>query len=148
MPFFIPTQFINAKEEHNNGSMSRRDLRRLINEGHELALHNHSHRDFGIITPGEIKKDLVLNITYLKENEIPFQPAIAYPYGSRPVSKSNYNEMVNIFYELGIKAAFRIGNRINKLPFKNKFEINRLDIKGSDSFKKFKTKLKWGKISF
>lgn len=145
--FFIPTQFINGKEEHNNGSMSLRDLKRLINEGHEIALHSHSHQDFGIISPGEIKKDLVLNITYLKENEIPFQPAIAYPYGSRPVNKGNYNEMINIFYELGIKAAFRIGNRINKFPFKNKFEINRLDIKGSDSFKKFKLKLRWGKIS-
>ena len=55
--------------------------------------------------------------------------------------------MINIFYELGIKAAFRIGNRINKFPFKNKFEINMLDIKGSDSFKKFKLKLKWRKIS-
>ena len=31
--FFIPTQFINAKEEHNNGSMSRRDLRDLLTRG-------------------------------------------------------------------------------------------------------------------
>ena len=42
--------------------------------------------------------------------------------------------------------AFRIGNRVNKFPFKNKYEIQRIDIKGQDSLLKFKLKLRFGKL--
>jgi hypothetical protein len=42
--------------------------------------------------------------------------------------------------------AFRIGNRVNRFPFKNKFEIQRIDIKGQDSLTTFKWKLRLGKL--
>ena len=40
----------------------------------------------------------------------------------------------------------RIGNRVNHFPFKNPFEINRIDVKGEYSLKKFQRKLKFGKL--
>jgi hypothetical protein len=40
----------------------------------------------------------------------------------------------------------RIGNQINKFPFKNPYEIMRIDIKGEDSLLKFKLKLRFGKL--
>ena len=45
-----------------------------------------------------------------------------------------------------IKMAFRIGNRVNRFPFKNIFEIQRIDIKGQDSLTTFKWKLRLGKL--
>jgi hypothetical protein len=46
---------------------------------------------------------------------------------------------------MGIKLAFRIGNRVNKLPLKNYFEVKRISIQGSDSMWTFKTKLLKGR---
>jgi len=48
----------------------------------------------------------------------------------------------------GIIAALRIGNNIDSYPWKNKYEIQRIDIKGSDNLPVFKWKLKLGKIRF
>jgi hypothetical protein len=48
--------------------------------------------------------------------------------------------------EVGIQLGFRIGNRINALPFRNPYELNRIDVRGTDSFATFKQKVKWGKL--
>jgi hypothetical protein len=42
--------------------------------------------------------------------------------------------------------AFRIGNRLNQIPIKNRFEMQRIDIKGQDSLFTFKWKLRLGKL--
>ena len=146
--FFIPTQFVNDEENKHAGTMSYHDLKEMVKQGNELALHSHSHNDFNTISPEEIRQDLILNIKHFHHHNIPFQPVLAYPYGSRPSNKEHYKKMLDEFSDLGIKAAFRVGNRINRVPFKNKFEINRLDIKGSESFEKFKLKLRFGKTKF
>ena len=143
--FFIPTLYVNGIELKENDSMSLENLKELVNQGHEIALHSHSHPDFNLIEPEEIKRELELNISFLENKGIPYEPVIAYPYGSRPANKDRYNKMIAIFKELGIKAGFRIGNRINEPPF-DPYEINRLDIKGSASFARFKLKTRWGKI--
>ncbi len=143
--FFIPTLYVNGIELKDKNSMSLENLKELVNQGHEIALHSHSHPDFNAIEPEEIKRELELNINYLENNAIPYEPVLAYPYGSRPRSNGHYIKMRAAFKELGIKAGFRIGNRINEPPF-DPFEISRLDINGSTSFARFKLKTRWGKL--
>ena len=54
--------------------------------------------------------------------------------------------LIPIITKDNIKMAFRIGNRLNRSPFKNKYEIQRIDIKGEDGLFSFKWKLRLGKL--
>jgi hypothetical protein len=71
---------------------------------------------------------------------------LAYPYGGYP-KKDEIKKcrMKNLFREKRINFALRIGNRINGWPLIDDYEIKRIDIRGTDSFFTFKTKLKKGR---
>ena len=71
---------------------------------------------------------------------------MAYPYGNFPKKKNLKKDFFRLLEKNNIKMAFRIGNRVNKFPFKNKFEIQRIDVKGQDSLFTFKCKLRLGKL--
>lgn len=144
--FFIPTKDVDTQNK-NNGTLSYPELREIVNAGHEIALHSHSHFDFKKNSTEAITNDVLLNMHELKLNHIPFQPVLSYPFGSRPSGTANFSKMQEALSQIGIKAAFRIGNRINKIPVKNNFLLNRIDVKGTDSFALFKMKLKFGKLS-
>ena len=70
--FFIPAKFVDYNEKNYKDSMSLRDLKEIISQGHEIALHSHSHLDFSNIIPENIKNEIAMNISYLKNNKIPF----------------------------------------------------------------------------
>ncbi|MDA9056940.1 hypothetical protein N9K49_03770 [Flavobacteriaceae bacterium] len=72
---------------------------------------------------------------------------LAYPYGNFPREIPQKIEFFELLQKQNIAYGLRIGNRLNKIPFKNNYELNRLDIKGEDSLFKFKLKLKLGKLS-
>ena len=146
--FFIPTSFVYDGGNKNASNMDYNDLREMADRGYEIGLHSHLHQDFKKMSTEDIRNDIFLNMNQLQQNDIPFQPVLAYPFGGRPSNKRDYTKMLDDFSELGIKAAFRVGNRINRVPIKNKFEINRVDIKGIDSFELFKMKLRYGKTKF
>jgi hypothetical protein len=55
-------------------------------------------------------------------------------------------EFFNSLKANDIGYALGVGNRINTFPFKNNYEIERVDFKGKDSFLKFKLKLRLGKL--
>jgi Predicted xylanase/chitin deacetylase len=111
----------------------------------EIGLHSTDHKHYGKILPEQIEVDMHQSISAFRHSGIPFVPAFAYPYGGRPKNKENYAHMVRVFSSMGIKLAFRIGNRVNKLPLKNYFEVKRISIQGSDSMWTFKTKLLKGR---
>ena len=71
---------------------------------------------------------------------------MAYPYGNYPKKGKRKIEFFQLLEKNNIKMAFRIGNRVNIFPFKNKYEIQRIDIKGQDSLLAFKWKLRLGKL--
>jgi hypothetical protein len=54
--------------------------------------------------------------------------------------------MYGVLAQFGIKFAFRIGNRLNGWPLADLYEIQRLDIRGTNSMAAFKRKLRWGKL--
>lgn len=144
---FIPTQLIqNGEQEENRLMMTFDEIRSLNPDLIEIALHSHTHRNYSQIPLQEAEDDLRRNMEVLHQNQINFTKVLAYPYGKYPKYNPQKKEFFNILENLGITAATRIGNNMEYYPWKNKFEIKRIDIKGSDSFRAFKWKLRLGKI--
>ncbi len=76
--------------------------------------------------------------------QIPFTPVLAYTYGAYPKKGAPWHEMKAVLKEEALQLAFRIGNRINRLPLKEPFVAQRIDIRGNESFGRFRRKLKYG----
>ncbi|MBB6372696.1 polysaccharide deacetylase family protein [Chryseobacterium shigense] len=131
--------------DENRQLMTFDEIRSLNPEFVEIALHSHSHRNYSQISLQEAADDIHQNIRTLEEKAIPFTKVLAYPYGKFPKKGARKKEFFSILEKAGIISAVRIGNNVDYYPWKNKFEIKRIDIKGGDSFAVFKWKLKFGK---
>lgn len=144
---FIPTGLIqNNEADKNRNMMTFEEIRSLNPEYIEIALHSHSHKNYSQISLQEAADDLHENIRNLEEKKIPFTKVLAYPYGKFPKKGEQKKNFFAMLEKAGITSAVRIGNNIAYYPWKNKFEIKRIDIKGGDSFNVFKWKLRLGKI--
>jgi peptidoglycan/xylan/chitin deacetylase (PgdA/CDA1 family) len=147
--FFIPSEGIgktNWWDRHAEPIMTVEQLRGLDAGLIELGLHSTDHKHYGNLSPEQIEADMQKSISSFRHSGISFVPAFAYPYGGRPKVKNVYACMLKTFTENGIKFAFRIGNKVNKLPIKQPFEIKRISIQGWDSIWTFKTKLRKGRV--
>ena len=83
---------------------------------------------------------------FVSESELNFSQVLAYPYGKFPKDKAGNKIFKDILKNNGIAYGLRIGNRRNDFPFKNPYEIQRIDIKGEYSLLKFRQKIKRGKL--
>jgi peptidoglycan/xylan/chitin deacetylase (PgdA/CDA1 family) len=145
---FIPTSFVGITNKWDNGNdaiMSLEQLKNLDPSVFELALHSHEHRNYADLNVAEIASDVARNVAFFKKNNLNYTPVFAYPYGGRPKNEIKMG-MISTFNTFGIKAAFRIGNRVNSLKTKEIYELNRIDVRGTDVFWLFKMKVKFGKI--
>lgn len=112
----------------------------------EYGLHTMSHESYDKLSLLEIEKDIESTTGFFSQQQIPFRPCLAYTYGAFPrKDKEKRIAVFRIFEKKGIQLAFRIGNRINKMPFKNKFLIQRIDVRGADSIWKFKLMCRFGR---
>ncbi|GAA4453439.1 polysaccharide deacetylase family protein [Nibrella saemangeumensis] len=146
---FVPTDFIGKTNEWDGSPdplMTVDELRHLVSHGVELAYHSHQHLNYKHLTAAEIRMDLQASVTTARQLGLPLLPAFAYPYGGRPKDAASYQSMQAALREAGIQLAFRIGNRINPLPFRKPLEVNRIDVRGTDSFTAFKRKVRWGRL--
>jgi peptidoglycan/xylan/chitin deacetylase (PgdA/CDA1 family) len=144
---FIVTAYAGARAPWNDKKaplMNPQQLHNLDPEVIELALHSHSHRAFGTMTIDEIEDDLRKNLMFFRKHGIPMTPALAYPYGSRP--KRSMSELSNLLASLQIPLAFRIGNRLNRFPIPDPYEIQRIDVNGEAGDAAFRRKLWFGKL--
>ena len=107
----------------------------------EFTLHSYAHICYRHCSINDIEDDLKLAITAMKQAGIAYTPTLVYPYGAFPREKNAYKQFCAMLEHNGIAAGLRIGNRINRLPIKDKFHICRIDVKGTYSFCKFKIKL-------
>jgi len=82
----------------------------------------------------------------LKQHQLSVNPVLAYPFGKYPRTNPKQDEFFKCLEDHQINYGLRIGNRVNSFPFKNKYEVQRIDIKGEDSLAKFKLKLRFGKL--
>lgn len=141
---FLPTNFIGKKsawDKQADNLMSIEQLKSLNPAIITFGLHSHTHRNYKTLGIDQITDDLQKNIRYFKDNELPFVAAFAYPYGGRPKNKTTLRQMKQIMQSLGVVMAFRIGNRLNK-SYSNVYELQRIDIKGTDSLAIFRKKIK------
>ena len=112
----------------------------------EIANHTFKHDNYTKISMEQVDEDLQkCNEVITKENLNVF-PALAYTFGRYYRKKgSQQSELFRVLEKNGIKYAFRIGNRINKFPLKSFYDIERTDIRGTDSFDDFTTKVRFGR---
>ena len=146
---FIPTSFIGTEilqDGHPTLHMTIGQLKTLEPSLIEFGLHSHLHNSYSEIGIQEIEKDLDICLNTFNKNQIPFVPALAYPFGARPKDEIVLKQMKELFKRKGIKVAFRIGNKINSFSPADFYELKRIDITGHDSFSSFKAKLKKGRI--
>lgn len=147
---FVPVAFIgktNIWDKGNDMIMSATDLKRLaLNEDVEIGLHSFLHQSYGDMDVPDMKEDLKNCRETLGYYGIPFANVLAYPYGRYPKKDQELKkQMISMFQKSGLDFALRIGNNINAWPIRRPFEIKRIDIKGTDSFFIFKTKLRKGR---
>jgi peptidoglycan/xylan/chitin deacetylase (PgdA/CDA1 family) len=147
---FVPVAFIGKSNLWDEGGipvMTAESLQKISRNPHiEIGLHSFIHRSYNEMDLSDMREDLQNCRQTLEFYKIPFFRALAYPYGGYPKKDLKFKkEMFDMFREWGLEFAFRIGNRINPLPLKKRFEVKRIDIKGTDSFFIFKTKLKKGR---
>lgn len=131
-------------DENSAPLMHPMQLRTLDTEVFELALHSHSHRSFARLSLAEIERDLKTNLEFFRLHNIPVTPALAYPYGARP--RCCKAQLSRLLGSLGIALAFRLGNRINRLPLAAPYEIQRIDVRGDVGDAAFRRKLWIGKL--
>lgn len=148
---FVPTQFLGKTNEWDEivgqkPILSIENLKEMDNSIFEIGLHTHAHVSFRSVDIERMTEEIDQNIAVLNQNNIPFLPVFAYPFGGRPKKKEIQNQMFSMLKSKNIQLAFRIGNRINSSKFiKNPFKIERLDIRGDECFETFKRKVKFGK---
>ncbi len=147
--FFIPFSYVGKSDLWNDATqkiMTVDQLKSLDNEIIQLAHHSYFHKKYATLTAQEIQEDFDQSFQFIANNNLNVYPALAYPYGNYPKKGTQKLDFFRILDKNNIKMAFRIGNRLNRFPFKNKFEIQRIDIKGSDSLLAFKWKIRLGKL--
>ena len=146
---FVPTDYIGKTSSWDGAAasplMSIEQLHATASEGFELGLHSHRHASYGELTAEELAQDVRACNATMRDLGLPYVSALAYPYGKRPKTTAGKNAMIDAFREAGVKAAFRIGNRINPLPLRDRHEIHRLGVRGDESMAFFRRKMKWGR---
>jgi peptidoglycan/xylan/chitin deacetylase (PgdA/CDA1 family) len=147
--FFVPLNYLGKTDEWNTSSlpiMTSEQLNTLNPSMIELAFHSYYHKKYSELTEAEIEEDTQLCFDSVSENNFPFTAAVAYPYGKYPRETSKKKNFIAQLEKHQLKYGVRIGNRLNNFPFKNPFEIQRIDVKGEFSLAKFKRKVKFGRI--
>ncbi len=146
---FLPTAYLGGISSWYEGGadlMNYEQLKSMDSGIIEFGLHSHKHPNFKHLDLEQMREELLTNQQILVQNGIVFSHTFAYPYGGRPKKKVASKAMKMMFAEIGIKTAFRIGNKVNSFKPKDIFELKRIDIQGNDSFWTFKTKLKKGRV--
>lgn len=146
--FFVPFAYVGKADEWNVGKqpiMSFTALKALPSNI-ELGFHSYAHRKYALLSETEINDDFEKCIEVIQDNNLKVHHSVAYPYGNYPKKEPQKSHFQELLKNNGIKYGLRIGNAVNRFPFKNPYEIKRIDIKGEDNLLRFRIKLRFGKI--
>ena len=151
--FFIPFSYIGKTDLWNSGVdatdekiMTIAQLKSLDSEVIELGHHSYFHKKYTNLSDEEIQLDFDKSYECISKNDLKVYPSLAFPYGNYPKKGIRKEQFLDLLKKNNIKMAFRIGNSVNLFPFKNNYEIQRIDIKGHDSMLYFMWKLRFGKL--
>jgi len=150
---FVPVAFMgktNIWDQGRDPILTAQEIKQISLQGNiDIGLHSFLHRSYADLALEDMKEDLQNCFQNLDYWAIPYVRVLAYPYGGFPKKdKLLKSQMVNLFQQLNMLYAVRIGNRINPFPIRNPYELKRIDITGTDSFFIFRTKLKKGRAKF
>jgi peptidoglycan/xylan/chitin deacetylase (PgdA/CDA1 family) len=149
--FLVPAFLYNEQINPGDGDsvyLQLNDIKSMDPQRVEFGLHSFDHRNYKTLAPKELDADISLSKAMLLSMGIPFQPCLAFPYGSYPSGHSRQTEFFQVLRNNRIAISFRIGNRINQLPLKNKMLIQRLDVERHDTLEKFDRVMRRGKSIF
>jgi len=119
---------------------------RMVAATLDIGLHGHEHRDLSKLAPAEVEAELRRAAAWLAREGIPFLPALAYPFGAYPrKDPARRDAFLAAVRRSGVRAAFRIGNRVNPLPLREPLELCRTEIRGDEPFWVFRFKVKIGR---
>ena len=147
--FFIPFTYVGNFDYWIEGKekiMSAEQLRGLDRNLIELGYHSFEHKKYSSLSKEDLEADFIKSNNFILENQLDIKPVLAYPFGNYAKKDAQFAVFEKIMRDNGIKYGLRIGNRVNKFPFKNNYLVKRIDIKGEDSLLKFRLKLKIGKL--
>jgi peptidoglycan/xylan/chitin deacetylase (PgdA/CDA1 family) len=145
----LPVGLLGKTNKWDNGDeplMSYDQLLSLDSDYISFGLHTYMHTSLKKASVSDIAADIEKCKHDLSTNGIKYLPILAYPYGSYPRDRDNKKIFFKLLQNSGIEYGLRIGNRINRWPLKNRYEVKRISIRGDDSFWTFKTKLKKGRV--
>ena len=151
IPFciFLVGDFIGKKVNYDGEEQSFLNINQLkqMSDIVEYGFHSVQHKNIMQIPSREWAEEVNEGVKVLRQMSIQIQNIWAYTYGSFPKkNRVAFKQLQTIFKSESIVGALRIGNRKNSTPLKNPFAIQRIDIRGNDSFLKFKWKVCFGKI--
>ncbi len=149
--FYIPFQYVGGTDDWNDGKESIMDILQLQSlnpEVIELGLHSFAHNRYNEMSVEEMQEDFDKCKSFIVENDLEIHNTLAYPYGKYPRKGKEQFSFFNVLNENTIAYGLRIGNRVNKFPFKNNYEVQRIDVKGEYDLAIFKKRLKRGKSLF
>lgn len=112
----------------------------------QLALHGYLHENFGELPAARYGEVLRQSAEAFERSGLPYYKVLAYPYGARPREKTALRTLKTELQAAGIDAAFRIGNRPERIPSADRYEIRRIDIRGEDDLHRLAIKLRKGKL--
>ncbi|MFM6983437.1 MAG: polysaccharide deacetylase family protein [Chitinophagaceae bacterium] len=151
LPFciFLVSDFVGQTTIHDSQSQQFLSIKQLqeMNALAEYACHSTNHQNINDIPVNEWEHEIGKCYDNLKASGLNIQTAWAYTYGAFPKKEASKMALLEkSFQKNGITCSFRIGNRINALPLKKPYSIERLDIRGDQPLWRFRLKLLMGKI--
>ena len=151
IPFTIFTvgSFIGKKAFHDSveqAFLSEEQILNMVNLV-DFSHHGLKHDNLMDLSSEQRTLEIIESVKQMSVFKHKTLAAWAYTFGAYPKrNKTEFDALKLAFQNSGIVCAFRIGNRINKLPLKDPFKIERIDIRGDESFFKFRLKVGFGKI--
>ncbi|HEY4061919.1 MAG TPA: polysaccharide deacetylase family protein [Puia sp.] len=146
--FFLVPAFILIGNYKGQRCLGPEEIKKMDPSLVEIGLHSFDHRNYADLTPVGVEQDLDRCLSAMDGMGILYQPCLAYPYGAYPRRKGHdQDQLFSTLEKNGIRLAFRIGNRLNRLPLRERFLVQRLDIRGDESMRTFRLSLAYGKRS-
>lgn len=146
---FVPTAFIGGHSGWDAEPRPLMDvdrLRELAAAGWALGLHSHAHRNLRDLPSAEIAEDVSRCAAEFPRLGLPAAPVFAYPFGGRPRGGPELSVLREALSAVGVRLAFRIGGRVNKLPLADPLEVNRIGPRGDRSDGEFRRRIRWGRF--
>jgi peptidoglycan/xylan/chitin deacetylase (PgdA/CDA1 family) len=121
--------------------MTLEEVKDMCKEHVQIGLHTMYHKNLHELTLAEIDEDTRASKQKLEELGIPYQPVFAYPYAYYfKDDLVKQAEVFGIFKKHGVRYAFKVGDRLNRLPLdlSKRLILNRFHVSGTYTLWEFK----------